>query len=72
MARKVYQINEFPNSRYKFDIIDNARNGKNCVDKWQTIFEREKSKGAVSMESGSANRSMMHMVSASIKMVMRS
>lgn len=47
MARKVYQINEFPNSRYKFDIIDNARNGKNCVDKWQTIFEREKSKGAV-------------------------
>ena len=47
MARKVYQINEFPNSRYKFDIIDNARDGKNCVDTWKTIFEREKSKGAV-------------------------
>lgn len=41
MARKVYQINEFPNSLYKFDIIDNARDGKNCVDTWKTIFERE-------------------------------
>ena len=46
-APKVYQIAEFPNSRYKFDIIDNSENGKACTKTWKQIFEEEKSKGAI-------------------------
>ena len=46
-APKVYQINEFPNSRYKFDIIDNYENGKACTKTWKQIFEEEKFKGAI-------------------------
>ena len=40
---KVYQINEFPNSEYKFDIIDN----EGCKKSWKDILSEEKSKGAV-------------------------
>lgn len=42
MSRKVYQIAEFPNSRYKFDIYD----GK-CSETWIEILDKEKEKGAI-------------------------
>lgn len=39
---KVYQIAEFPNSRYKFDIYD-----ANCSETWINILANERANGAV-------------------------
>lgn len=41
-APKVYQIAEFPNSRYKFDIYD-----ANCSEAWMDILANEKANGAI-------------------------
>lgn len=39
---KVYQIAEFPNSRYKFDIYD-----AKCSETWMSILDKEKANGAI-------------------------
>ena len=42
-APKVYQIAEFPNDKYRFDIVDNP----SCAKTWKQLFEAEQANGAV-------------------------